>query len=85
MRSWQLQEAKAKFSELLNAVLRRGPQVVTRRGVALAVIVPIQEWQRLQEASRPSLKTWLLGPGPRFENIAPERGRRRRRPPVVFE
>jgi prevent-host-death family protein len=32
MRSWQVQEAKARFSELLEASLKEGPQVVTKRG-----------------------------------------------------
>jgi antitoxin Phd len=31
--AWQLQDAKARFSEFLDASLRDGPQVVTRRGV----------------------------------------------------
>jgi hypothetical protein len=36
MRSWQVQEAKARFSEFLEASLKDGPQVVTRRGVETA-------------------------------------------------
>ena len=31
--AWQLQDAKARFSEFLNAAIKKGPQVVTRRGV----------------------------------------------------
>ncbi|HTA86501.1 MAG TPA: type II toxin-antitoxin system prevent-host-death family antitoxin [Silvibacterium sp.] len=31
--NWQLQDAKARFSEFLDTALREGPQVVTRRGV----------------------------------------------------
>jgi prevent-host-death family protein len=38
---WQVQEAKARFSEFLDASLREGPQVVTRRGIEVAVLVPI--------------------------------------------
>lgn len=33
MNSWQLQDAKARFSEFLDAALSKGPQIVTRRGV----------------------------------------------------
>jgi methionyl-tRNA synthetase len=40
--------ALARFSELLDASLKDGPQLVTRRGVEAAVLVPIQEWRRLQ-------------------------------------
>jgi len=83
--SWQVQEAKARFSEFLDTTLKKGPQVVTRRGVETAVMVPIDEWNRLQKA-RPSLKDLLLGPGPRFENLVPRRRRKlRHRPIVEFE
>lgn len=69
MASWQVQDAKARFSELLKATVKRGPQIVTHRGIEAAVLVPIQEWHRLQKAARPGLKAWLLAPNPRFENL----------------
>jgi antitoxin Phd len=84
MNSWQLQDAKARFSEFLDAALKKGPQVVTRRGVEAAVLVPMEEWRRLQRESRPNLKELLLGEGPRFENIVPKRGAWKRRPGVDF-
>ncbi|MGA2645685.1 MAG: type II toxin-antitoxin system Phd/YefM family antitoxin [Candidatus Sulfotelmatobacter sp.] len=88
MGSWQLQDAKARFSEFLDAALQQGPQVVTRRGVETAVLVPIEEWRRMKSAARPGIKELLLGPGPRFnipipERI-PERGRGKRRPAIDF-
>lgn len=85
MASWQVQDAKAKFSEFLDAALSQGPQVVTRRGIETAVLVPIEEWRRLQKQAPPGLKEWLLSPGPRFENIVPERGKLRHRPIVELE
>lgn len=85
MASWQVQDAKARFSEFLDATIREGPQVVTRRGVKTAVLVPIEEWERMQKASRPGLKEWLLAPGARFDNLIPERRKLRRRPVVEFE
>lgn len=81
---WQVQDAKARFSELLDTALKKGPQVVTRRGIEAAVLVPIEEWKRLQRSSRPSVKALLLGPGPRFENLIPDRCKLRRRKPVKF-
>src|SRR5271166_4506981 len=75
----QVQDAKARFSELLDTTLKKGPQVVSRRGVEAAVLVPIEEWRRLQKSSRPGLKVLLLGPGPRFEGLVPARHRLRRR------
>jgi antitoxin Phd len=80
MRRWPVQDAKAKFSELLDRCLSEGPQVVTRRGAEAAVFVPIEQWTRMTEAARPTLKELLLGPGPRFDLELPPRGRLRRRP-----
>ena len=80
MASWQVQDAKARFSEFLDATIKKGPQVVTRRGVETAVLVPIEEWNRLQRAARPSLKDLLLAPEPRFEALPRERHKSRRRP-----
>lgn len=67
MQSWKLQDAKARFSELIDTALRKGPQIVTRRGEETAVVVPIEEWRRLKQAARPDLKTLLLQDGPRFD------------------
>ena len=41
MHAWPVQDAKARFSELLDACVAEGPQVVTRRGAETAVLVPI--------------------------------------------
>jgi antitoxin Phd len=82
--TWQVQDAKARFSELLELTLTKGPQVVTRRGVEAAVLVPIDEWRRLQKSARPDVKEVLLGEGPRFDLPIPQR-RLRRRDPVRFE
>ena len=83
IRKWQLQEAKARFSEFLEASLKEGPQVVTKRGVDAAVLVPMEDWRRLKQAARPSLKELLLAAQPRAEVSIPARGRRRRKSPVV--
>lgn len=80
MGSWQLQEAKSRFSEFLNAALKNGPQIVTRRGVEEAVLVPIADWRRMQQSSRPNIKQLLLGLGPRFDLQLPQRGWKGRRP-----
>jgi antitoxin Phd len=79
MDSWQLQDAKARFSEFLDATLKKGPQIVTRRGIETAVLVPIEEWKRLQSITRPGLKALLLAPQARFDNLTPKRGQLRRR------
>lgn len=82
---WQVQEAKARFSELLDTALKKGPQIVTRRGVETAVLVPIEEWKRLENTTKPTLKDILLAPEPRFELEPLPRTRFRLRRDVDFE
>jgi prevent-host-death family protein len=84
VRRWPVQDAKARFSELLEASLNEGPQIVTRRGVEAAVLVPIEEWRRLQ-AARPTLKELLLAETPRAEIPVPPRRQWRRKPPSALE
>lgn len=79
MHTWPVQDAKARFSEFLDACLAQGPQMVTRRGAEAAVLVPVQEWRRLQSAARPSLKQLLLSDDGRTDLLVPPRGQARRR------
>ena len=41
---WQLQEAKAKFSEVVQKAIDEGPQTVTRHGKEVVVIVSAKEF-----------------------------------------
>ena len=79
MQAWPVQDAKAKFSEFLDACLADGPQMVTKRGAEAAVLVPVHEWRRLQSAARPSLKQLLLSKSGRTELVIPKRGQAQRR------
>jgi len=83
--TWQVYDAKARFSEFLEATLNEGPQIVTRRGVETAVLVPIDEWKRLKSRARPSLKDILLDPGGPHDLDIPVRGAFRLRPPVEID
>ncbi len=80
MHTWPEQEAKARFSEFLDACLVEGPQMVTRRGTEAAVLVPVQEWLRLQSAARPSLKQLLLSGQARTDMTVAPRGKAKHRP-----
>ncbi len=44
---WQLQEAKSKFSEVVEAALKYGPQVITKRGTDTAVVLSYVEYRQL--------------------------------------
>jgi len=67
---WQIQDAKQRFSEMIRAVASDGPQVITRHGEDVAVVVPIDEYRRL---TRPALdlSAVLLG-GPKLDNDVAE-------------
>jgi prevent-host-death family protein len=84
MKHWPVQDAKARFSELLETCLRDGPQIVSKRGSEAAVLVPIGEWRRLQQAARPTFKELLLTDEGRADIPLPARGHRRRRTPVAI-
>lgn len=56
---WQLQDAKNRLSEVVDQALQSGPQVVTRRGEPVVVVVAYDTWQR-KTSSRGSFKDLLL-------------------------
>jgi prevent-host-death family protein len=85
MAKWQLQEAKSRFSELIDETLEKGPQVVTRRGIDTAVMVSIEEWKKLKNEKSATWKDVLLGDGPRFELPFPKRGKAKSRKALVFD
>lgn len=44
---WQLQEAKNKFSEVVEEAIKHGPQVVTKRGIETVIVISYEEYQKL--------------------------------------
>lgn len=60
--SWQLQEAKQRFSELVRATLDDGPQVVTRHGEEVVVVIPARKYRRSQEEEPDFVEFLLNGP-----------------------
>jgi prevent-host-death family protein len=81
MKTWPVQDAKARFSELIETCLREGPQLVTRRGLETVVLVPAAQWRRLVAPKKPTPKEWLLSDRGRTDRLVPLRGRLRRRVP----
>ncbi len=47
MEKWQLQDAKNKFSEVVDNALKSGPQFVTRRGIETVVVLSVDEYKKL--------------------------------------
>jgi antitoxin Phd len=64
--TWKLQDAKAKFSKIVEDALKIGPQFVTRRGKNAVVVVSIEEYEELI-SDKPSFKDFLLN-CPKMEN-----------------
>lgn len=46
-KSWQVQEAKNRFSQVLDDALAEGPQVITRRGVEVAIVLSYDDFKRM--------------------------------------
>lgn len=59
---WQLQEAKSKFSELVERALANGVQIVTRRGRKTVVIMPFEEYERLSRRTDSLVEFLLASP-----------------------
>ena len=71
MHTWPLQEVKSRFSEVVDLSIKEGPQMVTRRGQEVVVILSAHEYRRMT-GSTPSLLTTLLN-APRGEPLDLER------------
>jgi prevent-host-death family protein len=81
MGTWQLQEAKARLSEVIEISKSDGPQIITQRGIKSAVIVPFEVWESTQQSTKESL--WeILRSGPPGELPIPSRKSWKMRKPV---
>ena len=75
MNAWQLQEAKNRLSELIERALSEGPQVITRHGVEVAVVVPFSRYKKLTEPKL-RLGDFLLSSPLRKSDVIVERDKR---------
>jgi antitoxin Phd len=71
MTKWQVQEAKTRFSELLDRASTEGPQTITRHGAERAVVLSIEDY-RVLASYKPDFKGHLLG-GPKVDDFPVER------------
>ena len=67
MSVWQVQEAKQRFNELLRAAKSDDPQIVTRHGEEIAVVLDIAEFHRLR-GDVADFKEFLTT-GPDFDDL----------------
>lgn len=66
MSGWQVQEAKQRFSEVVRRAVSEGPQVVTRHGEEVAVVIDIAEYRHLR-GDAPDFRQFLLA-GPDWDD-----------------
>ena len=84
MKIWPAQDVENCFSEFLDACLSEGPQMVTRNGTEVAVLVPADLWRGFNTGKRTSLRDLLLNDVGRTEALALPRGAHRRSRPAPF-
>lgn len=60
---WQVQEAKQRFSEVLRRAHDEGPQIITRHGEEVAVVIDMSEYRHTQ-AKKKSFHDYLLSGSP---------------------
>ncbi len=66
-RVWQLQEAKARFSELVTEVERDGYQTITKNGHPVAVIISKKEFEKMQSSGNSLLDFFRQSPFPELD------------------
>jgi antitoxin Phd len=71
MKTWQVQEAKAHFSEVIELAHREGPQAITKHGKPRAIVVSVAEYESMKKR-KPSLIDYLKS-GPSFDGVDLER------------
>lgn len=59
---WQLQDAKNKFSNLVDKAHNEGPQVVTRHGKESVVVLAIEDYQKLNKPKSDLLSFFKSSP-----------------------
>ena len=71
MAIWKFQDARTRFSEVIERAHTEGPQTITRQGAERAVVLSIEDFRALA-AHRPDFKAHLLG-GPKVDEFSIER------------
>jgi prevent-host-death family protein len=59
---WQLQQAKSRFSELVERALQHGPQIITHRGKEAVVVVSAKEFTMMSSPSKSLVEFFKTSP-----------------------
>ena len=74
MANWQVQEAKAQFSKLIEQSKTDGPQTITKHGRPEVVVLSMKDYEAMRR-DKPSLIEFLLYEGPTFDDLDIERSK----------
>ena len=69
---WNLQDAKAKFSAVVEAAMAGEPQHVTRRGAPAVVVVSEADWAELTRRRKPVLFGEIMDAIPQARDDEPD-------------
>ena len=77
MKTWQVQEAKTHFSEVIERAQTDGPQTITKHGKPRAVVLSAEAYSALkkEKKSEPNFIDFLLNSGPILEDVDLERSK----------
>ena len=78
MTTWQVQQAKTHFSEVIERAQSEGPQTITKHGQPRAVVLSTTEYEALRSAKekpRRDFVDFLLSSGPILEGVDLERSK----------
>lgn len=81
-RTWQIQEAKSRFSEVVDEAIEHGPQIVSRRGVEVVVVLAYEEYKRMRKSELPLGEFFRHSPLVGAEDLDLERDRSVSRPGI---
>ena len=73
MGKWQVQDAKTRFSELIERARTEGPQTITEHGAEHAVVLSVEDYRQLA-SHKPNFKAYFLG-GPKVDDFRVPRSR----------
>jgi antitoxin Phd len=76
MKSWAVSEAKAKFSEVVDAALGGEPQIITRRGAEAVIVVSAESYRAATRRKGGSLVEFFARSPHRDVDVAPVRDER---------
>ena len=78
MATWQVQQAKTRFSEVIERAQNEGPQTITKHGKPRAVVLSAAEYEALSSGKakpKRDFVDFLMNTGPILEGVDLERDR----------